>query len=211
MAFLAQMEHVLDVYERPYTPEEPVLCLDETPVFLRRDARPSQPARPGQAARQDYEYVRAGRANLFVAVEPLAGQRVLRVTAQRTKVDFAQFVRTLLEEHYPNAKRVHLVLDNLNTHTLASFYETFPAAEARAMRRRVQLHFTPKHASWLNMAEIELSAVARQILRDRIPDQPTLAARIAACEAQRNARRATIQWRFTSEQAHDKFARFYPS
>jgi hypothetical protein len=205
------MEDLLDLYAQTHDPQEPVVCLDETSKQLVAETRIPLPAGPGQPARYDYEYARRGTANLFMLVEPRAGWRHVAVTQQRTKQDFAHQLRALATAHYPDARRIHLVLDNLNTHGLASLYETFPAAEARAIARRFTLHPTPVHASWLNMAEIEFSLLSRQCLDRRIGDRITLEAEIAAWETSRNAKRATIDWSFTVDAARDKLARHYPS
>jgi hypothetical protein len=204
------MEDVLDLYEEPYDPEYPTVCLDEKPVVLHEEARPSLPATPGQVERRDYEYVRAGTANLFVMVEPLAGWRHVDVTAQRTKQDFAECLRYLVEERYPTAQYVRLVLDNLNTHVPAALYEAFPPQRARAIVERLELHYTPKHGSWLNMAEIEISVFERGCLSRPVGDAATLRQRVDALEAERNAAHATIHWQFTSRQARTKLADLYP-
>ncbi len=205
------MEDVLDVYERPYDPRRPQVCMDELHVQLIGETRTPLPAQPGRPARIDYEYVRNGTANLFLWVEPLAGRRHVRVTDQRTKRDWAQAVRTLVDEAYPDAERIVLVLDNLNTHVASSLYETFPAAEARRLWQKLEVHYTPKHGSWLNIAEIDLSVLAGQCLRRRIPDRPTLERETAAWQRDRNARASAITWRFTTADARIKLKRLYPS
>jgi hypothetical protein len=205
------MEDVLDVYERPYDPRYPVVGMDETSTQLVAETRTPVLAAPGFPARVDYEYERHGVANLFVWVEPLAGRRHVQVTERRTKADWAHFIRDLVDVHYPTAERVVLVLDNLNTHVGSALYETFPAAEARRLRTKLELHYTPKHGSWLNVAEIELSVLSRQCLRRRIPDREQLAAEIAAWEARRNARHATITWQFTTTDARIKLRHLYPA
>lgn len=210
-AFVAAMEDVLDVYEQPYDPRRPQVCMDELHVQLIGETRTPLPAVPGRPARVDYEYVRHGTANLFLCVEPLAGRRQVQVTTRRTKRDWAAAIRTLVDEHYPDAERIVLVLDNLNTHVASSLYETFPAAEARRLWRKLEVHYTPKHGSWLNMAEIELGILTGQCLRRRIPDQATLAHQTAAWERARNARPTTISWRFTTADARIKLKRLYPS
>lgn len=209
--FVARMEDVLDVYEQPYDPKRPVVCLDETTKQLVAEARAGQRCAPGQPARQDYEYVRTGVCNLFVACEPLAGWRSLRVTQRRTKVDWAQFVKALLEGPYAQAEKVVLIEDNLNTHTLGALYEAFPPAEARRLARRLELHFTPKHGSWLNVAEIELSILARQCLNRRIADQATLERETEAWERERNSLPSTVDWQFRTADARLKLMRLYPS
>lgn len=204
------MEDVLDLYEEEYAPSYPTVCLDEKPVVLHSEARPTQPAAPGQPERRDYEYVREGTANLFVMVEPLAGWRHVAVTEHRTKVDFAEAVRWLVEERYPDVEYVRIVLDNLNTHGAAALYEAFPAEQARAIAARVEWHHTPKHGSWLNMAEIEISVFERGCLSRPVGDVATLERRVTALETERNAARCTIHWQFTSLQARVKLVDLYP-
>lgn len=205
------MEDVLDVYARPLDPKRPVVCLDEGGKQLVGDARPPLPVRPGKPERVDYEYVRNGTANLFVAFEPLAGVRRVQVTERRTSRDFARFARRVLDEWYPAADRVVLVLDNLSTHTPAAFYEAFEPAEARRLCERVEWHYTPKHGSWLNVAELELSVLARQCLDRRIPDLEVLRREVAAWEAERNAAVVRVDWQFTTADARTKLKRLYPS
>lgn len=205
------MEDVLDVYERPYDPHRPQVCMDETSKQLVGETRTPLPAQPGRPARIDYEYVRQGVCNLFLWVEPLTGRRHIAVTERRTKQDWARFIRDLLDAHYPQADRVILVLDNLNTHVAGALYDTFPPAEARRLRQRLELHDTPVHGSWLNMAEIEFSVLARQCLDRRIPDANTLAQEIAAWEADRNAGHPPIAWRFTTADARIKLRHLSPS
>ena len=205
------MEDILDVYERPYDPRRPVVGMDETSTQLLAETRISVPAAPGHPARVDYEYERRGVANLFLWVEPLGGRRHVAVTERRTKVDWAHFIRDLVDGQYPDAERVVLVLDNLNTHVGAALYETFPAAEARRLRAKLELHYTPKHGSWLNVAEIELSVLTSQCLRRRIPDRDQLAREIAAWQERRNARQATIDWHFTTQDARIKLKHLYPA
>ena len=209
--FLYRMEEVLDTYTRPYDPTEPVVCLDETSVQLIAETRTPLPVQPGEPARCDYEYQRNGTANVFMLVEPKGGWRHVTVTDRRTKQDFAQQLRALATEHYPDARTIHLVLDNLNTHTLSSLYEAFPAPEARAIARRFALHATPVHASWLDMAEIELSLLSQQCLGRRLGDRATLEREIMAWETDRNRKRATIEWSFTLDRAREKLARHYLS
>ncbi len=210
-AFVEPMEDVLDVYERPFDPRFPVVGMDETSTQLIAETRIPVAAAPGYPGRVDYEYERRGVANLFVWVEPLAGRRHVTVTERRTKTDWARFIRDLVDVHYPTAERVVLVLDNLNTHVGSALYETFPPTEARRLLNRLELHYTPLHGSWLNMAEIELSILARQCLDRRIPDHDTLAREVAAWEATRNARQCVITWRFTTADARIKLHRLYPS
>jgi hypothetical protein len=205
------MEGVLGVYHRPYDPRRPQVCMDETSKQLVGETRTPLPARPGRPARIDYEYVRHGVRNLVLWVEPLAGRRHVQVTERRTRQDWARFIRELVDVHYPDAERVVLVLDNLNTHVARALYETFPPADARRVLDRLELHYTPVHGSWLNMAEIELSVLARQCLDRRIPDADTLAREVAAWEARRNARQAPIAWRFTTADARIKLKHLYPS
>ncbi len=205
------MEDVLDVYERASDARFPVVGMDETSVQLIGETRMPVPAAPGFPARVDYEYERHGVANVFLWVEPLAGRRHVQVTTRRTKADWASFIRDLVDGHYPMAERVVLVLDNLNTHVGSALYETFPAAEARRLRAKLELHYTPKHGSWLNVAEIELSVLSRQCLRRRIPTREQLANEIAAWETRRNARHATIAWQFTTTDARIKLRHLYPA
>lgn len=205
------MEDVLDLYAEPYDPRRPVVCFDDQPVQLIAETRVPAPVRPGQPARHDYEYERKGTANIFLRVEPLAGRRQAAVTAQRTKRDFALQMQQVVDVDYPDTDRIRVVLDNLNTHGPASLYEAFAPAEARRLLRRLEFHYTPKHASWLNMAEIELSVLTGQCLGRRIPDQQTLEQETAAWEARRDRERATIHWRFTVHDARTKLARLYPA
>jgi hypothetical protein len=205
------MEDVLDVYERPYDPRRPQVCLDELHVQLVGETRTPLPVARGRPARVDYEYVRNGTANLFLWVEPLTGRRHIQVTERRTKQDWARCIRDLVDVQYPEAERIVVVLDNLNTHVAAALYETFPAPEARRLWQRLELHYTPKHGSWLNMAEIELGILSRQCLRRRIPDLATLTRATIAWERDRNARPSTITWRFTTPDARIKLHRLYPS
>ena len=205
------MEEVLDVYVRPSDPRFPQVCMDETSKQLVGETRQPVPAAPGRAARVDYEYERHGVRTLFLFVEPLAGRRHVSVTERRTKRDWALAIRDLVEVQYAEAERIVLVLDNLNTHVGSALYETFPPAEAHRLLRRLELHYTPKHGSWLNMAEIELSVLTRQCLDRRIPDHDTLVQEVAAWEAARNTRQSTITWRFTTDDARIKLKHLYPS
>ena len=205
------MEDVLEVYHRPYDARVPQVCLDETSKQLLADARPSLGAASGRPARVDYEYRRGGTANLFLACEPLRGRRHVAVTERRTRTDWAHFVKALLDVHYPDAERVVLVMDNLNVHSPGSLYEAFPPAEAKRLADRLELHYTPKHGSWLNIAEIELSVLARQCLDRRIPDQPALVAEVSARERDRNADQTRVDWRFTTADARIRLKRLYPS
>ena len=205
------MEDVLELYAEPYDPKRPKLNFDETSKQLIGEARQPLLARPGQAARYDYEYKRNGTRNIFLFCEPQAGWRHITVTEHRTMQDFAHQMKWLVDERYPEAAVIRVVLDNLNTHKPASLYETFPPAEAHRIRQKLEFHYTPKHGSWLNMAEIELSVVARQCLHRRIATEATLKRELAAVEAARNAARATIDWQFTTAQARVKLHRLYPS
>ena len=208
--FVAHMEDVLDLYAEPYDPERPVVCFDETSTQLLADTRPPLRAQPGRPARQDYEYRREGTRNLFLACEPLAGWRHVAVTEPSTMQDFAHQMRWLVDEAYPEAQVVRLVLDNLNTHRTASLYETFPAAEARRIAQRLEFHYTPKHGSWLNMAEIEFSIFSRNCLRQRIPGEESLRREVHALERERNEAQAVINWRFSIQDARTKLHRLYP-
>ena len=209
--FVCAMEDVLDVYTRPHDPARPVVCLDELSKQLVAETRVPLPAEPGQPERVDYEYERCGTANLFLTNEPLTGHRHVTVTARRTAVDFAHEVRDLLEVRYPHAEKVVLVMDNLNTHKPAALYEAFEPAVARALLDRLEIHHTPKHGSWLNVAEIELSVLSRQCLDRRIPDLETLTREVAAWEQARNADPRPVNWRFTTPDARIKLKRLYPS
>lgn len=204
------MEDVLSVYCRPYDARRPVVCLDELSKQLLAHTRPEVPAGPGSPAREDYEYERRGVANVFVGCEPLVGWRMARVTERRTRRDWAGFVRELVDLRYPEAEVVVLVEDNLNTHTLGSLYEAFPPAEARRLAEKLEIHPTPVHGSWLNVAELELSVLSRQCLDRRIPDRATLAAEVAAWERDRNARPRAVDWQFTTTDARIKLKRLYP-
>ncbi len=205
------MEDVLDIYTRPRDPARPVVCLDETSRQVLADARPPLPVAPGKPTREDPEYVRHGVANLFLACEPLRGWREVIVSDRRTRLDWAACVRELLDVHYPTAERVVLVLDNLNIHSPASLYEAFPPAEAKRLADRLEIHYTPKHGSWLNMAEIELGILQRQCLDRRLGDRATLTSEVAAWVATRNARVRRIDWRFTTADARIKLKRLYPA
>ena len=238
--FVANMEDVLDLYAEPYDPQRPVVCFDETSTQLLAETRPSLPPRPGLPLRQDYEYRREGTRNLFLACEPLTGWRQVAVTQRRTMQDFAHQMRWLVDEAYPETPVVRVVMDNLNTHRPASLYETFPAAEARRIAptrrsrrqrtlivrrpclprsaKRLEFHYTPKHGSWLNpasstgqaMAEIEFSVLSRSCLKQRLPDQEALQREVQALVKERNAARATINWRFNTRDARTKLHRLYP-
>jgi hypothetical protein len=209
-AFVANMEDVLETYARPHDPARPVVCVDEGGKQLIGDVREPLPLRPGSPAKQDYEYERGGMANLFMAVEPLAGWRHAEVTERKTAVDFARFLRLLSDGPYRDAERIVLVCDNLNTHTPACLYEAFEPAEARRLAERFEWHYTPKHGSWLNVAECELSVVARQCLDRRIPDIETLRREVAAWERARNVAAVGVDWQFTTADARVKLKRLYP-
>jgi transposase len=204
------MEDVLELYAEPVKPWQPVVCIDERPCVLHADTRPSTPAQPGQVARYDYEYQRNGTCNLFMLFQPGAGWRHAKVTPQRTRTDFAEVMRELVDVHFPHAEKIRVVLDNLNTHSPASLYAAFSPAEARRILSKLEFHYTPKHASWLNMVEIELSVLVHQCLKRRIPDIETLAHEVAAWQAARNAQQATIRWLFDVHQARIKLAHLYP-
>lgn len=205
-----KMEDILDVYKRPYDPERPVVAVDEKPVQLLSDTHEPIPCQAGQPARQDHEYKRNGTANIFCAFEPLGNWRQLKVTERRTKLDFAAFVKELVDVRYKHALRVVLVMDNLNTHSPASFYDAFTPEEARRLTEKLEIHYTPKHGSWLNVAEIELSAMGRR-LRDRPGDASELARQLAAIEQDRNDAAKGADWQFTTDQARIKLKRLYPS
>jgi len=202
------MEDGLEVYTRPYDPQRPQVCVDETSKQLVAETRTPIPATPGQPQRVDDEYDRRGTANLFMSFEPLAGKRHVKVTERRTAVDVAERLRDVVDAHYPQAEKIVLVMDNLNTHKPASLYEAFPPAEAR---RRLEIHDTPTPGSWLNMAETELSVLAAQCLDRRIPDATTLTPEVAAWEGPRNVSKCRVEWRFTTQDARIKLKRLYPS
>jgi hypothetical protein len=204
------MEDVLELYAEPFKAWQPVVCVDERPCVLHGDTRPPTPTKPGRKARFDYEYQRNGSCNLFMLFQPGAGWRHAKVTEQRTKTDFAHLMRDLVDVHFPQAEKIRVVLDNLNTHTPASLYVTFPPTEARRILNKLEFHFTPKHASWLNMVEIELSVLVHQCLKRRIPDMDTLKREVVAWQAARNAQSATIRWMFDVAQARTKLLNLYP-
>lgn len=204
------MEDVLDLYEEAYDPCYPTVCFDEKLVAPEADVRPAEPMEPGQVERVDYEYERLGTANLFFFVEPLAGWRHVEMTEHRTKIDYAHCIQWLVDEVYPQAEYIRIVQDNLNTHTAAALYEAFSPAEARRILQRVEFHYTPKHGSWLNMAEIEISIFARGCLSRRVTSMQHLRQRMSSLETERNAQRCTISWRFTSNEARDKLHDLYP-
>jgi hypothetical protein len=209
--FVARMEDVLAVYHRPYDDKRPLICLDELPVQLVGETRVPLPAAPGRPARYDYEYVRNGTANLFMIFEPLLGWRAARVTERRTAKELAEVLRWLAEDVHPDARRLVLVTDNLNTHGPGCLYEAFAPARARAIAGRLEWHYTPKHGSWLNMAEIELAALSKQCLDRRIGSLEELRREVAAWEGERNERMVEAKWQFTTDKARVKLHRLYPS
>ena len=208
--FVACMEDVLAVYHRPYDSTLPVVCMDEQPTQLIRETRTKLPMSPGKPERVDYEYERNGTANNFLFTEPLAGWRKVNVRDRRTRKDWAAEIKELLDVDYPDALKVILVCDNLNTHTLGSLYAAFEPAEARRLAMRLEIHYTPKHGSWLNIAEIELSVFTRQCLDRRIPDVPLLRSEAAAWHVRRNANQKSVNWQFTTDTARVKLKRLYP-
>jgi hypothetical protein len=205
------MEDVLGVYTRPYDEKRPQVCMDEGSKQLVTDLREALPMQPGHPQRIDYEYDPNGCCTIFVACEPLAGQRLLQVRERRTKLDWAHFVRELIDVQYPKADTIVLVMDNLNTHSPASLYEAFQPAEAWRLSQKLEIHYTPLHGSWLNMAEIELSVLARQALSGRMATMQHVHERVAAWQQARNRQQASIQWRFTNQDARIKLKRLYPS
>lgn len=210
-AFVAGMEDVLEVYQRPHDPEYPVVCVDETSKQLVAETRVPVAAKPGQPARYDYEYKRNGTANLFMIFAPLEGWRHVEVTDRHTAVDYAQILKAVADMNFPKAKKIVLVQDNLNTHKPASLYEAFPAAEARRLVERFEWHYTPKHGSWLDMAESELSVLSGQCLDRRIADKQTLTEEVAAWEKSRNKKHVKADWQFTTADARVKLKRLYPA
>lgn len=208
--FVARMENILDLYEHPYNPARPLVCFDETSKQLIEETRLPLPMKPGQVLRYDYEYKRNGTRNLFLFFEPLVGWRHIDVTERRTKLDFAHQMRWLVDMAYPDVEAIDVVLDNLNTHTYAALYETFEPAEARRLARKLVFHYTPKHASWLNMAEIEFSVISRK-LGPRVPDEQTLTHKVVAVELSRNESSSSVDWQFTTDDARIKLNRLYPS
>jgi hypothetical protein len=210
-AFVAAMEDVLEVYHRPYDADYPVICMDESNKQLIEDTYASLPATPGQVAKADHEYKRYGVRDIFLAIEPLAGKRVTKITKTRKQPDWAQFIKELVDDHYPNAKKIVLVMDNLNTHTAAALYATFPAHEARRLWARLEVHYTPKHGSWLDIAECELSVLSRQCLNRRIATEQELTKQVRAWTVNRNENHATIDWQFTMVDARIRLKHLYPS
>ena len=210
-AFVANMEDVLEVYQRPRNPERPLVCLDETSKQLIAETRPPIPTKPGRKTREDYEYARNGVANLFMMFAPLEGWRHVKVTNRHAAVDYAQALRDLSDTHFPGAAKIVLVQDNLSTHTTASLYAAFPAPEARRLAGRFEWHYTPKHGSWLDMAESELGVLATQCLDRRIPDKTKLTEEVAAWQENRNKHHTKADWQFTTADARVKLKRLYPS
>ncbi len=208
--FVAKMEDVLEVYHRPYDPKRPVVCFDEKSKELQATPQGTLPLQPGKPACEDYEYARNGTCHLFRAVEPLRGWRKVRITERRTAMDLAEQLRQLVDEDYPQAERIVLITDNLNTHTPACLYERFAPNEARRIASKLEWHYTPEHGSWLNMAELELSVLARQCLNRRSADADTRDREVTACEHERNTAHVTITWHFTTEDARIKLKRLYP-
>jgi len=208
--FVADMENVLDVYRRPYNKDFPVVCMDESPRQLIKEIRRPLAARPGRPERFDYEYARCGVCNIFMACEPLAGKRIVGVTDRKTKIDGAQFVQRIAD-HYEEAEKITLVMDNLNTHRAGSLYEVFVPAEAKRLWNRFEFVYTPKHGSWLNMAEIELNVLTRQCLNRRLGSISEVTSQVSAWQQHRNNLNATVNWQFTTDQARIKLKRLYPT
>ena len=204
------MEDVLDVYRRPHDPKRPLVCLDETNRQLTLETRPSIATKPNQPKRMDYEYKRNGVVNLFMMFAPLEAKRHVRVSDQRTRVDFAACIKELVDVHYPDADQIVLVMDNLNTHSMGSLYEAFEPAEAKRLADKLDVHHTPKHGSWLNMAEIEIGVLSRQALSDYVATKEQMIARVTAWQANRNAQGSTVNWQFTTEDARVRLKRLYP-
>lgn len=209
-AFVAHMEDVLDLYQRPYAPRHPLVNMDEKPVQLIQETRTPLAAKPGKPQRYDYDYEGVGTANVFLFTEPLTGGRTIDITAHRTAVDWAHQIKHLLDDCYPDADKVIVVCDNLNTHKLASLYEAFAPKEARRLAQRLEIHYTPKHGSWLNIAEIELSVLTKQCLDRRIAEIDTLRQETKAWEHERNAKQTGVDWHFTTEDARIRLKRLYP-
>ena len=210
-AFVCAMEDILEVYKRPYDPQKPLICMDEISKQLVKEIRREIPAVGGKPARFDYEYERNGVSNLFMFYEPFEGKRYVSVTDRRTKVDWAYQIKDLLEKYYPDADKVVLVMDNLNTHNGSSLYEAFPPQEARKLLDRLEIHYTPKHGSWLNIAEIELRILSTQCLNRRIPDKQTLTREVDKWRSQRDSQHAKVDWRFSCDDARIKLKRLYPT
>jgi len=208
--FVAKMEDVLEVYGLPYDEDIPVVCMDEQPVQLLDNKLKPLPMKPGKQEKEDYQYVRGGVCNIFIFTEPLAGWRHVHVSQRRTKVDWALHIQELLDVHYPNAKKIRLVMDNLNTHSISSLYETFKPEIALKLAKRLEIHYTPKHGSWLNVAEIELSVMTMQCLSRRIAAAEVLQSELAAWETQRNSEQKSVHWQFSTADARDKLKFLYP-
>lgn len=205
------MEDVLEVYQRPYDPSHPLICLDEAAKQLIAETRPSIPVKPGKSQRTDAEYRRCGTASVFMVNAPLEGKRRVRVRESRKRPDFAEVIRELCDDSYPDAEKIVLVMDNLNTHNEASLYAAFPPEEARRLAEKLEIHYTPKHGSWLNMAEIELSILSRQCMKDYFEDRESLTTAIAEWERSRNEGKTGIDWRFTTDDARIKLRKLYPT
>ena len=209
-SFVANMEDVLEVYSRPYDEDYPVVCMDESSIQLIGEVQQPIPAKPGHPNLQDDEYVRYGVASIFIEVEPLGGKREVKITEQRTRVDWAYFIKEMLENRYPQAKKVVLVMDNLNTHNIASLYTAFEPEVAKKLADRLEIHYTPKHGSWLNIAEIELSVLKGQCLNRRIPKMEQLKSEVKAWNIDRNNNQSKVDWQFTNDNARIKLKRLYP-
>jgi DDE superfamily endonuclease len=209
-AFVCHMEDILDIYKKPYDSPYPQVGMDEMSTQLIGEVREPLSIQPGKPLKYDTEYKRNGTANIFMAFEPLTGRRTIKVTDQRTKVDWAHFIQELVDQHYPHVEKIRLVMDNLNTHTKASLYEAFNPPEAKRIADKLEIHYTPKHGSWLNVAEIELSHLSRQCLGDRTADKAALINKVHAWNKQRNERNAKVHWQFTTEDARVKLRRLYP-
>lgn len=208
--FVAAMEDILALYQLPYDPKRPLVCMDETNKQMVKETRAPIPMTPGQVARYDYEYERNGVSNIFMFTEPLVGDRTVMVTARRTKIDWAKAVKNLIDNEYPEADTVILIADNLNTHSKGAFYEAFDPIEARRLAKKVEIHYTPKHGSWLNIAEIELSVLSRQCLARRIGTEAELKEEVSAWETERNDSIVGVDWQFTTDEARVKLKRLYP-
>jgi hypothetical protein len=208
--FVADMEKVLDVYKRPFDLDNPVVCMDESPKQLIRETRLGKPMKKGKEALVDYEYFRCGVCNVFMASEPLAGKRFTKVTEQRTKKDWAEYIKEIVD-NYPKASKITLVLDNVNTHCTGSFYETFKPEEAKRLMDKIEFVFTPKHGSWLNMAEIELNVLTKQCLNRHIDNLKTIRKEVSAWQRHRNKKRKQVNWQFTTKDARIKLKKLYPS
>lgn len=204
------MEDVLDVYKRPYDEKRPVICMDETNKQQLKEVRPSIPIEPGKPERFDTEYERNGTSNIFISFEPLKGKRRLKVTDNRRRTDWANFIKEVVDNDYPHAEKVVLIMDNLNTHSGISLYETFAPSEAKRILDKLEIHYTPKHGSWLNIAELEFSHLSRQCLNRRIEDQDKLIKEVAAWEHKRNQKEVKVNWQFTTDNARIKLKKLYP-